>query len=166
MASEGKETQVVGFERTELYKPRPIRSLDLLQRDGWQLKAYAVTYGPDGLQRGLYDEGMALAWDDLPRPAVSARRPGIGFVIFHQGRRWHYLVLNWWDNENEYFNRVYVRRRDAAEVWRRAGAGEAACVWDLQIVWFEREAYVRHVLAPHDGPHLDRYLRERLNIAD
>jgi hypothetical protein len=37
-------------------------------------------------------------------------------------------------------------------------------VWDLQIIWFEREAYVRHVLSPVAGPNIDGYLAETFTV--
>src|SRR5262245_9437663 len=129
------------FQRSEPYSPRPIRFLDVLEHDGWRLKVYAITYGPAALQRELYDEALRDAMSNLPRPAVSQNRPGVGFVICHQGRGWHYLVVSWWDNENELLQRVYVRPTDAPQGTRfhAASGGESACVWDLQVIWFERE---------------------------
>ena len=102
-----------------------------------------------------------LPHTDLPLPAITQHRPGVGFAILHQGRGWHYLVLNWWDNENEWFSRVHVKPVSRDESWRRASNGEAACVWDLQVIWFEREMYVRHVLMLREGVNVDAYLAEK-----
>ncbi len=40
--------------------------------------------------------------------------------------------------------RVWVRDGDS---WRAAANGESVCVWDLRVLWWEREAYVATMLA-------------------
>src|SRR4051812_10346613 len=159
------------FQRTERYAPRPTSFLELLERDGWRMKLYAITYGPAPLDRAIYDEALAIALANLPRPAATMHRPGVGFIICHQGRGWHYLVVNWWDNENELPQHVYVRpiepaaprpaERTMTGGWQLATETQAICVWDLQLIARERDAYVDHVLSPEAGPDLDAYLASR-----
>ena len=57
---------------------------------------------------------------------------------------------------------VLVRGFEDDARWRPAGERESICVWDLAVLWHEREAYVRHVLGPAQGPDIERYLSERL----
>jgi hypothetical protein len=64
----------------------------------------------------------------------------------HQGRG-DYLVLGWWDNENELPLRVLVWGESG---WREARGSESVCVWDLRILWHERDAYVATVLSGRD----------------
>lgn len=145
----------------ETFHPRPVRPLGVLVMAGWRLKLYSIVYGAVGesnrLDRQAYDDGLAMAVGSLPQPPVSQGRLGIGFVIMHQGRGVHYLVLNWWDNENEYFCRVFVKGFDEGETWRAASDGESSCVWDLEIIWFERNAFVEHVLSRREAD-VERYL--------
>src|SRR5262245_19618913 len=131
------------------YTPRPIRPLGLLPHAGWRLKLYGITFGPGPLDRPRFEPGVALALAALPAPAVADGRPGVGFLILHQGRTGDYAVLGWWGNENELPLRVFVRPPGVAG-WRPAQGGESACVWDLQVVAFERDAYVETVLASDD----------------
>src|SRR3954463_6479250 len=97
------------FQRSETYRDRPIDDLGALSRGGWRVKRYSIRYGTEPLERESYDAMLdrALA-TDLPSPPETAHRPGVAFAIFHQGRGWHYLVLSWWDNENELPQRIYV----------------------------------------------------------
>ena len=41
--------------------------------------------------------------------------------------------------------------------------GPAACVWDLRVIGFERDAWLSKVLRNPGGPDIDAYLFERLN---
>jgi hypothetical protein len=131
------------------YAPRPIRPLGVRTHAGWLVKAYGITFGAAALDPARFVGGEALALAALPDPPRTDGRPGVGFLILHQGRTGDYAVLGWWDNENELPLRVFVRPPDGG--WRPARGGESACVWDLQVIAFERDAYVATVLAA-DAP--------------
>jgi hypothetical protein len=142
------------FEISEPYAPRPLAFLGLGSRDGWRIKRYSVVYGEDALDVAAFREVEARLLGELPA-AEGAGRPGVGFVILHQGRGANYVVLAWWDRENELPLRVWV---DVGEGWRPASGSESVCVWDLEIIWCERQAYVHHVLSKPRAPDLDAYL--------
>ena len=150
----------MGFQRSETYSPRPIRLIELLEHDGWRFKLYAITYRAEAFDRASFDSAMLIALKELPSPAITAQRPGVGFMICHRGRGWDYLVVCWWDNQNELPMHIYVRPRDASVPWRRARDSESICVWDLQVINFERDAYVREVLAAEQS--VDCYLARSL----
>jgi hypothetical protein len=132
------------------YEPRPIRFHGLRSVDGWRLKRYSITFGAEPIDWPAFEPGITLADAALPRPAVTEARPGVGFLIAHQGRTALYCVLAWWDNENELPVRVFVRELEEGARWRAARGGESFCVWDLQVIAFEREAYVATMLAGGD----------------
>jgi hypothetical protein len=151
------------FNVSQPYASRPIRFLGINEHAGYRIKLYSITHGDAPLDRATYDDCLPLALNDLPQPVATTHRPGVGFAIFHQGRGWHYLVLNWWDNENELPQRIWVRERDDPTArWRRADPNQSICVWDLQLIWFERETYVRHVLSP-DGVSVNAYVIAAFN---
>jgi len=146
------------FQVSESYAPRPACFAGLHERDGWRLKVYDIVYGGGPLDESAYEAGMALVLDALPRPAVTRGRPGAGFIIRHQGRGVHYLVLCWWDRENELPIRVWVRAMGATAKWRPASGSESICVWDMQVIEHERRAYIEHILARCEAPDLEGYL--------
>jgi hypothetical protein len=129
------------------YEPRPIRFHGLRDVDAWRLKRYSIVYGGGAVDWAAFEPAHALIDAALPRPAVTAARPGVGFVIAHQGRTALYCVLGWWDNENELPLRVFVRALEDDVSWRPARESESVCVWDLQVISFEREVYVATLLA-------------------
>ena len=145
---------------SEAYEDRPIDFLEVRRVLEWRLKTYAITYGSEVLDSDVYDRGTDLASRELPQPAVNEGRGGVGFVICHQGRGIHFLVLNWWDRENELFNRVFTRGFGAIDEWQPAARGETACVWDLQGIAHEREAFVNHVLSRPSAPDFEAYLAD------
>lgn len=130
------------------FEPRRISFHGLRRPQGWQLKLYGVVYGPEPLDWQSFAPGLAMAETALPSPAVAEGRPGLGFLIAHQGRTGNYVVLGWWDRENELPIRIFVSPDGRAESWRSNRENESFCVWDLEIMWAEREAYVTTVLSP------------------
>ncbi len=142
----------LGFEP---YRPRRVQFHGLREVEGYRLKHYSIAYRPDEpIRHDDFERGFALAFDALPRPARSSVRPGVGFMIAHQGRGADYAVLAWWDRENELPIRVSIRESGGA--WRAARGGESVCVWDLDLIRTERDAYVATVLAR--GGDTDAYL--------
>lgn len=118
------------------YEPRPLRFLGIRDCRGLKLKVYSIVYGESPLRTPDFEAGLLLAERDLPHPPTSAQRPGVGFIIMHQGRTADYLIMCWWDQENELPLRVYVRDGNG---WRPAVGGESVCIWDLRVIWWERE---------------------------
>lgn len=150
------------------YAPRPIRFLDVDASQGFALKRYWIDLeaapGPD-----LPDwaPALALAGAALPRDSDAATCPRVGFLLLHRGRGADYLVLGWWDRENELPLRVFVRYPGTADAqWRAARGGESVCIWDLEVIGFERDAYVTSYLSGI-GPEAARaaYLGARLDRA-
>lgn len=140
------------------YAPRPVQFTGVVEHAGYRLKQYTIVYaGP--FRTDDFAEGLRLALAELPAPAVTAERPGVAFAIAHQGNGADYVVLGWWDRENELPLRVFVREKTPAGAWRPASGAESVCVWDLEVIWFEREAYVRTVLA---GGEVAGYLGEHI----
>jgi len=136
------------------YAPRPISFHGLERTGGHALKVYSIQYGDTPFDRVRFTGAWALVTESLPTADIEIGRPGVGFVILHQGATGDYFVLCWWDNENELPTRVFVRGDDG---WRPARGGESFCVWDLRVIWSEREAYVATALAGHEGG-IEEYL--------
>jgi hypothetical protein len=132
------------------YTPRPVAFCGVFVHQEFRLKVYSIVYaGP--FRESDFDAGLRLACAELPQPAVAAGRPGVGFAILHQGNGADYVVLGWWDRENELPLKVFVRPQTADGTWRPARGSESVCVWDLEVIWAERQAYVQTLLNGGDA---------------
>lgn len=132
------------------YAPRRICFCGLRQAGSWSLKLYSVAHDQTPIDWPRFEPGLQLAERELPPPDARAGRPGLGLLIAHQGATGDYVVLGWWDHENELPLRVWVRRQGDPH-WRRAQDGESVCVWDLEIIWSERQAWVQTMLSGSDS---------------
>jgi hypothetical protein len=130
------------------YAARPINALSPVERRGFTLKRYWIDLqaepAPDAAD---WAGAIALAVQALPQEDDPGRA-GVGFLILHRGRGADYLVLGWWARENELPLRVIVRYPGTDDAqWRPARDDESVCVWDLEVIAFERDAYVASFLA-------------------
>jgi len=144
----------MSFRPDEPFASRPTSFLGLLEKDGWRIKSWFIHHPAATPDMGRFELVVEEAVAALPRPAATAQRPGVAVLIAHQGKAVDYLVLAWWDNFNELPTRIWV---DDGLGWRAARESESFCVWDLEVLWRERQLYVTHVLGP-DKPDLDGYL--------
>jgi hypothetical protein len=121
------------------YEPRCIALLD---REG-PLKHY----------------GIALH-DRVPRPALAAatRRfahevipdGASGFTIAHDAANAGLALVYWWANENELHQRVFAAPIDDPAALEPADGTGMACVWELEVIDFERRAWLEDVLKAGD----------------
>ncbi len=138
------------------FEPREITFRGTRARRGWTLKVYSVRVAGPPIDWPGFDAALEAALGALPSPDPEAGRPGLGLFIAHQGTTGDYGVLGWWNHENELPFQIMVRR-GPDESWRTARNGESICVWDLEIVWEERQAWIDTMLAPV-GADPDAYL--------
>lgn len=148
------------------YKPRRIASLEPVEQNGWQLKRYSVAHQNQTYDPTRFHEGRGAALGVLPMPAVTPERTGVGFLIEHQGNAIDYVVLGWWDRENELPLRTFVCEPPVTGTWRTAHGSESVCVWDLQIIWNERQAYVETVLAEHPVDAVRNYMNRTADCVE
>ncbi|TAJ18979.1 MAG: isochorismatase [Planctomycetota bacterium] len=147
---------------TEPFAPRERRFAEVLELAGYRLKLYTVRYADRELSNAALDYALSAAGALLPQPAATDTRPGLGFAIHHAGRGMDFFVLAWWDEENELCIRVLARAQNDVREWREVRYHAVGCVWDVEIIAFERDAYVATVLARAGEPDLAAYLRMRL----
>jgi hypothetical protein len=118
------------------------RQITFLGREG-PTKHYAIG-NPDAT---LIEATRALAEPGVP-----------GFTIAHQGRAAAMALVYWWAHENEVHRRAYAGLLpDDLQPLTDTGM---ACVWELEVIDFERRAWLEDVLI---GDDVDAYLERSLD---
>lgn len=109
---------------------------------GWhdphQIKLYAISADGEAVDPQPFQARLAvvkaergLDWAALP-----------AFAIFHRGATQLYLVLCWWANGNELFTSVSVLTEAG---WVEDPHRYSFCLYDLELIWFERQAFIEHI---------------------
>src|SRR5688500_13105441 len=93
-----------------------------------------------------------------PRVPCCRRTSAAGFVLAHDAKAAGLALVYWWDNENEIHGRFFASPLDdPAALVPNDGTG-LACVWEMEVLDFERRAWLEDVLKNDD---LDAYLARR-----
>jgi len=133
-----------------VYAPRKISALVGLG-DAEGVKLYGISASGAPIDAAAFwpqfqamKAARNIAWTHTP-----------AFAIFHQGEELAYLVLCWWGNGNELFVRVAVQEN---AVWVVDSDRYSFCLWDLEVMWHERQSYIRWLYSGR--PDLPAYRRD------
>ncbi|MDA0285592.1 MAG: isochorismatase [Planctomycetota bacterium] len=146
------------------YQKRPIRFLELWQRGGWRVKVYGITSGRTAPRDELIEAAKAVTSERLANVSASMQHYSVGFLGVHDGQTSNFVFVDWWADENELHHHVYTSRcEDPTRLTYATPTGVIACVWDLRLMAFERQAWLDTVLKRSGGADLDAYLAQQLN---
>jgi hypothetical protein len=87
-----------------------------------------------------------------PRTAGEAlpEGGGHGFVIAHDAKGAGLGLVYWWTNDNEIHARYFASPQDRPADLEEIEDTGMACVWELEVIDFERRAWLEHVLRNGD----------------
>jgi hypothetical protein len=145
------------------YKPRHVRFIRREEVAGWQLKLYGIALNGKEPDPGFVDATRDLAAAVLPQPPAGDDHYGVAFATAHDAASVYIALVYWWQSENELHQRIHVSPKDEPIAFAQVENQPAGCVWELEIVNFERRAWIDDVLANPDGPDLERYLGRRVD---
>lgn len=148
----------------EKYKKRAIRFLELWENSDWLLKIYGIAYEGEFPREGLIHKAKEIAKKHLPQE-ITDRQYGVGFIGIHDGRGGSVIFIDWWSDENELNHHIYVASHENPDEYTYLTPnGSIACVWDLKLLSFERDAWINCVLNNPEGhPSIEKYLATQLN---
>jgi hypothetical protein len=152
------------FTLVEPYEPRPIRFLELWERGGWRLKVYSLAYELPLARPHIIETSKAVLWDHLERVSTDKTHYHIGFIGINDGRGAIFSFVDFWADENELHHHVFIAPKDdVAQLAYATPTGLIACVWDMALIAFERQAWVNTVLNNPSGPDIEAYLSTRMS---
>ena len=144
------------------YAPRAVKPRPLILVNGYHLKAYELYYqAPVSGFRLDEPELRRLVGQCLPA-AEDPLEHRAGFVITHFARDGSYLLLSRWYGGNMLKHALFEITESGGgwQIKSLGSTGIVACVWELQIIAFERQAWVSKAMT-HDGR--EGSLRQYLN---
>lgn len=131
----------------------------------WNIKAYALTSDNSALSSSLIEEAIEIATHELPLDQQEGLPHYFtGWLIVHKGTAGEYVLLDWWCGEDIIQHRLYGRAIGDPSPFRLGWPqGACCCIWELAILWHEREAWVKHVLSRASAPDFEGYLADSLS---
>jgi hypothetical protein len=132
------------------YTPRLVKALPPVQASGRVLKAYGMFAEPERAASLPEPEWLGQrAAAVLSEPAGEGDHP-VGFLIMHYGAEGDYLLVSQWYDANmlkHWVRGTPLGAADSAEFAPLEQQALIACVWELEVIRFERDAWVNTVLA-------------------
>lgn len=151
----------------EHYRPRAIHLLERWRPGGWRIKVYGIGASGSMPPSALVEAGKGAASDTLSGVASKTEHHGVGFLGVHAGRGADVVFLDWWARENELHHRLWIAEPGRPDSLRSRSPDEfIACVWDLEVVCFERNAWIRSILSHPAEPRWEEYLSTALEGSD
>jgi hypothetical protein len=147
------------------YKTRPVRFLELHQLDDWQIKIYSISVKNEVVQSKTVEYAKRNLAEWLSKSEIYPLDTyKTATLILHEGKEGCFAIINWWIDESMMQLFVYLATNEKpTDFVLYSHNGIVTCVWEMAVLWFERNAWVKHILMKADNPDLETYLNERLN---
>lgn len=148
------------------YQTRSIRFLEIHEQDNWKIKIYSIS-AKTIIADSFYIE---CAKQQLQEWLGKSKMYGLNTyntatLILHETKDGCFAIINWWADENMLQHYVYLATNEnPAEFKPFADNSIVACVWEMAVLWFERNAWVEEVMSKSLAPHnIENYLNRYLN---
>lgn len=135
-----------------MFKPRNIES-ESNWSDRDNIKIYTVSESGEPVEKEKYFDRL----ENVKRSKEVSWPSTAAFAIFHESLASSYLILAWWGNDNELLTNVSVNTGDG---WIHDPDRYSFCVWDLEIIWAERNYFIELVYC--EKPDISEYRKRRL----
>ena len=148
----------------EIYKPRKIEFYQLVDVNSYQIKVYTITCCNEFESKEVLDKTLANLSEWLPFPNFLALgNHQIGFLIVHEGQEGIWALINCWIGGDILQSKTFYTSYDASHFETTPKEGFMACVWEMEVICFERAMWVEYILKKAQKPDFTGYLNERLN---
>ena len=146
------------------YKQRPIRFIEIWQINGWTIKVYGISCRSEYPKKSnIIDTAKIIALKQLNTITVKSEVYELGFIIVHEAKDGLFVVVDYWTGENMLCNHAYLYNHTTQSVNYLTPTGLTACVWEIRVINFERNAWVKFILSNPNGPNVSGYLNTTLN---
>ena len=154
------------MKTTTTFKTRPICFVEVFNCNNWKIKCYTITYNAEVVSPKIIDTvklnlgEWLLKSQDYNLPTYN-----IATLIIHKWRGGYFAIISWWTDENMLQLLVYLATNENPTHFKLySDKGIVSCVWELEILWFERNAWVEEVLQKQlNETNINHYLQITLN---
>lgn len=146
----------------EQYQPRRIAFHQLVEIEGWFVKIYTITNRPQFASSETLEAAITALPLCLSIPKTSDLPVyNVAFLIVHEAREGAWLLFSWWTGGEMLETEVYFASRAMPDhIQPSPHDGTLMCVWEMEVLWHERKAWIKHVLSQPDHPALLAYIND------
>lgn len=148
------------------YQTRSIRFLGLEKHEKWTIKVYSISSKNEYADQNLITAAKTNLPHWLDKASIhSLPNYQVATLIIHEGREAGFAIVSWWVDENMLQLFAYSSSTANPHQFQLiSDKGIVSCVWEMAVLWFERNAWVEEVLKQAKNTRvLDNYLSRSLN---
>lgn len=147
------------------YQTRPIRFIEIYKISNWTLKVYSISSKNEYVSKHYLNNAKKNIKNWLEKSSeTNLETYNIATLMLHECKEGCFAIINWWVDENMLQHYVYLTKNEQSEEFELfSHNGIVTCVWESAVIWFERNAWVKHVLMKNENPDFESYLQEHLN---
>jgi hypothetical protein len=126
------------------YFPRWVEAGAAISVNGYRLKPYSMHLSDKKEKQVLQDSDLRSLLQACVPPSPEPLDHGVGFVMVHYARDGDYLLISRWYGGNMLKHELF-QLSQTAQGWQAEplrSTNIVACVWELQVVAFERQSWV------------------------
>jgi hypothetical protein len=146
----------------QIYQPRSIRFIELFHHSEWTIKIYSISVSQEFVKQKNIEKAKKQLeqWLSLSNMNTLTTYQ-VATLIIHEGKEGCFAIINWWIDDNMLQQYVYLANHEEEPFQLYSSNGIVTCVWELSVIWFERNVWVQHVLV--ENPNFQAYLQCQLN---
>ena len=146
----------------QAYRPRHIAFKELREVNDWKVKVYTIS------KTGQFDHPVFYqnvinqleGWLSMEN-GFNASHENTAFLILHAGSEGIFSLINWWVGENMLNTHIFLTDPNEPHTFKKiSGDGLSPCIWELEVINYERVAWTKHVLKQHASPDFHTYLSD------
>ncbi len=146
------------------YQPRYINFIEVFYQQNISFKYYSISNRNSIAtpQNIATVKQMALQWyDNMDHQGFATY--DIAILMVHEVKEGVMGVLSRWVDENMLQTHVYLQDYAISDKFNLfSHNGINTCVWEIAVLWHERNAWVKHILMQSNKPAWKAYLQDQL----
>lgn len=146
------------------YVPRASRLVSIHEYGGWRLKVYEICFDSHSIPSDQVAATLTFAENSVPWPHASNVSNNAGFVIIHRGQDAMWLMIHLWQSDILVQFAYQATFSNPVDFIPLRSDGMCGCVWELEIVKHERDAWVRCAMGSDDRA-IETYWNDNLFLS-
>ncbi len=155
-----KLIQKIGKKEFEQYKSRKIEFIKTVAINDFNVKIYTITNRTNYESKTILEASVNSLSDwlqDAKSSSIVTHKHA--FLIVHEAREGVLILLSWWTGENMIETKIYFSNFENPSKIEPSiyDPKQLVCVWELEIFYHERKAWIEHVLSKSENPDFENY---------
>lgn len=146
------------------YRKRSLSYFETLFVKDWHIKTYGISAHTPRPPQSMLKSLLKLAPEIIQSIGNEFETYQLAFAILHEANDGDFILFFWWTGENMLASRVFYASERGAEYKDIQDTHIAACIWELEIIKYERDLWTSLVLGNKSNGDFSAYLANHMKV--